>query len=663
MSSQFKYLFTPLEIGPITVPNRIYSPPLYTRYGDKGYPTDRYAYYHGEKAKGGVGLTILESSVVHPTAEYFPMSPEGAYLYEERIIPGLKKMSDMVHEHGGRILAQLWHPGSNSDPSISYLPSVSSSPIPGVSNRLTPHELEPEEIDEMVDAYGKSAKNVVAGGFDGVELHSTHGYLIEQFFSPLFNKRTDKYGGPLENRLRFILEIIDRVREYVGHNVVLAARLCVDELMEGGLTLDEGKIIAQKLEETGKVDFLDVDATSYHNLHLMIAPMYVAPGNLIYTAAAIKKVIKKIPIGGAGRINDVTFAEKALEEGKADMIGMGRQLLADPHLPNKAREGRLDDIRPCIACNQGCLGRLFTGRAITCIGNPALGREKDWGEGSLKPVDKKKRVLVVGGGPAGMEAARVVALRGHEVHLYEKEKELGGQMNLAYRLPGREEIGNLTRWFRIQVEQAGVNIVLGKEVTLELVDELKPDVVIVATGANSIKTGMQGFTMLEIPGWQEKTVTTVEDIMAGRVKAGKNVVILDEDGGIEPPGIAEMLAAEGSKVEILTRWPHVGVDLIINANLPFVYERITRLGVKMTPNTFIKEIKGNAVRAYNIYTNDEWNIEGVDTVVLITGKAADVKLYRKLKGKVKELYMIGDCVAPRKIDFATYEGHKIGTSI
>jgi len=373
--------------------------------------------------------------------------------------------------------------------------------------------------------------------------------------------------------------------------------------------------------------------------------------------------VKKIPVGGCGRINDPTIAETALEEGKVDMVAFNRASLADPEIVNKASEGRIDDIRACMACCQGCLGNLFVGLPITCVLNPALGREKEWGIGTLKPAETRKRVLVVGGGPAGLEAARVATLRGHEVSLYEKEKDLGGQVNLGAKLPGREEFGGFIRWYKIQLEKLGVKIVLGKEVTPEIVNDEKPDVVVVATGATSIRTGMQGFTLKPITGWKSKNVVTVEDLLKGTVKAGENIIILDDNGGIEPTGIADLLTDSGSKVEILTRMPFVGRDLATNAHLPHIYGRILSKGVTLTPNTFIKEITDSSVTAFNIYTGNERRIENVNTAVLVTGKEPNDKLYKQLKGTVKELYRAGDCVAPRKIDSAIFEGYKIGRSI
>ncbi|MFQ5761676.1 MAG: FAD-dependent oxidoreductase [Candidatus Bathyarchaeia archaeon] len=657
----FRNLYTPIQIGPHTVKNRIYSPPLHTGFAEKGLTTDRYPYYYAEKAKGGTGLIVMEASNVHPMAENFPL--KSLEMFRREIVPGMRKISRAVHEYDAHIFCQIVHTGTQGNCADGYLPIVAPSPLPCPTSRIIPKELEKEEIDEIIEHFAISAQNVIDAGFDGVMLHGTHGYLITEFCSPLWNRRTDEYGGSTENRMRFLLRIIDRVRERIGYGSALAVRLSVDDILPGGITLDIGKDMVRMIENTGKVDFLDIDGTSYGTVHIMIAPMYADQANLIYTAAAMKQVVKKIPVGGAGRIKSLEVAEKILAEGKADMVGMARAHLADPELANKGKAGHPEDIRPCIGCNQGCIGRLFVSLGVTCTVNPALSRELEWGIGTLRPAAKKKRVLIVGAGPAGLEAAMVVAQRGHTVTVVDKQTRIGGSLNLAAMLPGRSEMDELTRWYEVQLKKLRINLQLGKELSAEDILKEKVDVVVLATGATSIRNGIQGFTVQPIPGSDSKSVAVVEDILSGAVKAGKNVVILDEDGGIEPIGVAEILASEGRNVEIITRMPHVGLDLVTNLNLAYVYQKAFSSGVKFSPNEFIKQITPNAVTVYNVYTNKERQIQNVDMVILATGKEVNNKLYRQLKGKVPELYTIGDCVAPRKLDQAIYEGHKVGRTI
>jgi len=660
MSEQFKYLFTPLKIGTLTVRNRIVSTGHGTQLAESHLPSERLAYYHAERAKGGVGLIVMEGTSIHPT------NVDGDHMmfgFDERAIPEFKRVADMVHEYGAKIFGQLHHRGIHNYSDHSRLPVLGPSDVPGVLNLETPKEMEIEDIEEIIEAYGKTANNFKESGVDGVEIHSAHSYLPMQFLSPLYNKRKDEYGGSLENRMRFLLRVVDHVRKTVGQSFTVGIRISSDELIPGGLTIDDMKIVAKRLEETGKIDFIDVAMGSHHTYSFIIAPMYVPPGYEVSFTAQIKEVVG-LPVFIVGRVTDPVLAESILAEGKADMVAMTRALIADPELPNKAREGRLDDIRACVGDMQDCVGMLLKGRGIGCIQNPAVSKEKEWGIGTLKPTEKRKRVLVVGGGPAGMEAARVAALRGHEVILYEKEQELGGQVNLAAKLPGREEISQVARWLELQLKKLGVKVILGKEVTPEVVDEVKPDAVVVATGAEHVKTGFTGFLpqLQYIPGSEQENVVTPEAILKGQVKAGKKVVILDEDGFIVPLGIAELLASEGSHVEVLTFLTHVGgyLDFI---NRGIVYRRVLNLGVKLSPLTYMKEISGNNVVAYNIYTREERRIEGVDTVMLATRRKANNELYEQLKGRVAELYAVGDCVAPRRIGMAIYEGQKIGRQL
>jgi len=661
MSEAFKYLFTPLKVGSIIVRNRILTTAHVTNFAKDNLPTETMAYYYAERAKGGIGLIIIQGCAVHPTSRAF--NDKLVYAFDDRAIPGLKIIADMAHEYGAKIFGECFHAGIRMTGVYSSLPIWGPSDVSDPAYRETPHEMEMEEIEELIEGYAKSAENFKKAGFDGTEVHCAHGYQLMQWLSPLFNKRTDKYGGSMEKRMTLPLEIIDRIREKVGREFVVGVRITGDELTPGGYTLDDMKAFAKRLEETGKTDFIDVSIGNPFTTFLQVAPMYVRPGHTVYLSAGIKEVVG-LPVFIVGRVTDPVLAESILAEGKADMVAMTRALIADPELPNKAREGRLDDIRACVGDMQDCTGKFGAGTGIGCIQNPAVSREKEWGIGTLKPAEKRKRVMVVGGGPAGMEAARVAALRGHEVILYEKEGELGGQVNLAAKLPGREEISQVARWLELQLKKLGVKMILGKEVTPEVVDEVKPDAVVVATGAEYVKTGFTAFRpqMPSIPGAEQENVVTPEAILRGQVKAGKKVVILDEDGFIVPLGIAELLASEGSQVEVLSRMLYVGMDLDGNT-LTMVYSRNFKEGVKLSPLTYMKEISGNNVVAFHVFSKEERKIEGVDTVVLATRRKANNELYERLKGRVAELYAVGDCVAPRRLGMAIYEGQKIGRQL
>lgn len=662
MGVEFKYLFSPLEIGPITVKNRFMMCGHSVVPNLNGIINEDGIYYMVERAKGGLGLFMLGYCMVHPretlgtryrpdlSAMHPTMStfiPRG---YDERNIPPLKEASNMMHKYGCKLFMQIglfgawmgrWAPSAIPDPADA---------------RITAAELEREEIEEIIDGYGKTALNAKKAGLDGIEIHD-HGGMVHQFMSPLWNKRTDKYGGNLDNRLRFMFEVIDRVKEVIGDDMALSVRLCCDELLPGGVGLFEAKEIAQKLEASGKVDLINVDISiEPTQFHIMIAPMYAEVGYQLYAAEAVKEVVKKVPIGCVGRINDPIFAEKILADGKADVVGMVRALIADPELPNKAKEGRLDDIRPCVYDNEGCLGYG------SCTVNPTAFKEREWGIGTLKPAEKKKNVMVVGGGPAGMEAARVAALRGHNVTLFERENDLGGQINLACKLPGRMELEGIKRWLKLQLEKEKVKVVLNKEVTPEFVLETKPDAVVVATGSEPWRDGFNTIFFSPIEGWNQKNVVTSHDILRGTVEVGYNVIVWDYVGFYEGLGIAELLADQGKKVEILTIYPCVGgTTLLLNCGyMPWLYERTLRKGVKFTPNTAIKWIEGNTVVAMNVWTQEEIRYENVDTVVFCVARKPNDTLYWQLKDKVREIYRIGDCYSPHNILDAIHAGHRVG---
>ena len=661
MNGQFKYLFTPIKLGQVTIRNRIVNGPHGNGLADSEFlPTERQAYYYAEKAKGGVGMIIMGASLVSINA----MSFFGRNLVsDKRAIPGYKRIADMVHEHDAKMFAQLSHQGRQTTGDISRLPTWAPSPIPCVINREIPKEMEREDMDEVIQGFVEGARNVKEAGFDGVEVYGAHGYLLSQFLSPHCNKRKDDYGGSLENRMRFPLEVIDAVRKEVGSNFTVGFMVNGDDFTPGGLELEEGKEIAKRVESTGQIDYFHVSAGTYNSLPLWISDMVVPLGPCVHLASNIKECVN-LPVLTINRINDPLQAERILAEGHADLIGMVRGLVADPEFPNKAKEGRLDDIRICIGCGQGCLERTFKGLPITCIYNPTRGYEKELGIGTLKPAKKKKKVMVIGGGPAGMEAAGVAARKGHEVTLYEKNSELGGQINLMVRLPGRRDFEEVVRYLSRQVEKSGVNIKLDTKATTEMVEKGAPDAVIVATGSEPDKTGFIPACpdVEKIPGVDEDYVVTVRDVLNERVEIGENIVIIDWLSDLQAAGTAELLLGQGKKVEIITYLPYVGVNIVVTTSGP-LFQKLFAKGLILTPYTVVKEISDHSVIVYNIYSRQERKIDGVDTVVLSTGARANNELYRSLKGKVKKLYAVGDCVSPRRIINAVYEAHRAARAI
>ena len=648
--SELRYLFSPLKIGSVVVPNRIHFAAHMTNFGEEQKISQRHIYYYRERAKGGCGLITTEELTVHPSDHAYERLVDA---FNPEVIPGFRELTKTIHEYDTKIFAQLNHNGMQADGSISRLPVWGPSPGSDRIFRETCKEMEIEDIRECIDYFALSAGHAVEGGFDGIELQLGHSSLIRQFLSPATNFRKDGYGGDFENRMRFCLEVVDAVRQVVGKDFTLGVRLNADEMHpRGGLTLEDSKEIAARLESTGQVDFMDLSIGTFHNLYLVEGSMHTPLAYTVPLAAGIRSVIK-MPVFCTNRINDPHLAEKILEDGDADMIGMVRALICDPELPNKGLEGRTDDIRHCIACNQGCIGRMGLGYRLGCIQNPAVGEEKDLGTGTLHPCETPKKVVVVGAGPAGLEAARVAALRKHRVVVFEKEDEVGGQNLVAGLAAGRQEITGVTRWLAGQVNKLDMDIRLGVEADEERVLEEKPDAVVVATG--SVPKGNP------FPGdYDFPQVVNTRQVLKGEVETGQRVLLIDLDGHHQATGTAEFLAELGKTVHMITPALFVGGQLGPLQDLHLARQRLEKKKVTFTPDIAVLEIQGTLAKGLNVYSNEMIDFDGYDTLVLATGNESLDRLYFALKGKIKELYRIGDCVAPRKTDMAIMEGHRVG---
>jgi mycofactocin system FadH/OYE family oxidoreductase 2 len=653
----FKYLFSPLTIGKVEVKNRLSFQPHLTNFAVDCLPSERHKYYWGERAKGGVGLIITEEMSVHPTDRAYEKLIE---VFNPQVMPGFRKITDYVHQFDTRMFAQLNHNGQQCDGTISRLPVWAPSPVPDVLFRETPKEMEPEDIEEVCRYFARSAVHAREGGFDGIEIQYGHSSLARQFLSPLTNFRQDAFGGSLENRMRAPIMFIEAVRKAVGNDYTVGIRLCADEMIPwGGLNLADVQEIAQKFEATGLIDFMDLSIGTFYNLYLVEGSMHTPLGYTIPLAAGIREKIK-LPVFCTGRINDPVMAEKVLANGQADMIGMCRQLICDPFMPRKAFEGKLDEIRYCVADNQGCIGRMGLNKLLGCIQNPAVGFEKEWGEGTLKPAPVKKRIMVIGGGPAGMWAAKMAARRGHTVDLYESGDELGGQILIAMKGAGRDEFGGIIRNEKGRVTAAGVKVHLGVEVTTDLVLKENPDAVIVATGSVPIRKP-------PVEGGDGVGVYNCWQVLQRKADLGSKVCLVDSDGHHRATSTAEYLADQGKTVHILCSSLFVGAELGPLQDLFLTRQRLLRKGVAFTPDTAVIGISGEAgvkiVRGVHVYSNEVTEFGPYDSVVLVIGQEVDDALYKALKGKVKELHRIGDCLSPRKMDMAIWDGHKIGREI
>jgi mycofactocin system FadH/OYE family oxidoreductase 2 len=652
----FNYLFSPLKLGNVTVKNRISFQPHLTNFAVNNLPSERQMYYWGERARGGVGLIITEEMSVHPTDMAYEKLID---VYHPDVVARFRKITDFVHQHDCRIFAQINHNGQQCDGSNSRLPVWAPSPMPDVLFRETPKEMEPEDIEEVASYFARSAVHVREGGFDGIEIQFGHSSLARQFLSPLSNFRQDQFGGSLENRMRAPMMFVEAVRRAVGRDFTIGIRLCGDEMIPGGLNLADVQEIGSRFEQSGLIDFMDLSIATFYNLYLVEGTMHMPLGYTIPLAAGMREKVT-LPVFCTGRINDPVMAEKVLAAGQADMIGMCRALICDPFLPKKAQEGRLDDIRYCIADNQGCIGRIGMNKTLGCIQNPCVGREKELG-GEIDTVSAavKKKVMIVGGGPAGMWAAKISARRGHDVTLYEGDDTLGGQLNIAMKGAGRDEIGVVVRNEKNQLEKAGVRIRLGVTVTPELVAAESPDAVVIATGSVPKEH--------PVGGADSPSVYNVWQVLRGEAALGEKIGFIDYDGHQRATSVAEFLADQGKTVHMITSSLFIGAELGPTQDLYLSRQRLLQKGVSFTPDIAVMEIGGPAgekmVKGFNVYSN-QWQEWGpFDSLVLAMGQQTQDQLYFALKGKVAELHRIGDCVAPRKIDMAIWEGHKIGREL
>lgn len=648
--SEFRYLFSPLKLGSVVVPNRIHFAAHMTNFGEDQKISERHIYYYQERAKGGCGLITTEELTVHPTDHAYEKLVDA---FDPDVIPGFQRLTQTIHQYETKIFAQLNHNGMQEDGTISRLPVWGPSAGEDPIFRETAKEMEIEDIEECIEYFARSAIHAVEGGFDGIELQLGHSSLIRQFLSPATNFREDEYGGSFENRLRFSQEVIDAVRKVIGPDFTLGVRLNADEMHpQGGIRLEDAMKIAARLESTGRLDFMDLSLGTFHNLYLVEGSMHTPLAFTVPLASNIRSVVD-LPVFCTNRINDPHLAEKILQDGHADMIGMVRALICDPELPNKTWEGRTDDIRHCIACNQGCIARMGVGYMLGCIQNPAVGEEKALGMDTLISCDIPKKVVVVGAGPAGLEVARVASLRKHQVIVFEKMDEVGGQNIIAGKAAGRQEITGVTRWLIGQVNQLDIDLRLGAEANEEMVLAEKPDAVVVAMGSVPKEKPFPG-------DYSYPDVVNTQQILTGDVEAGQKVLLIDLDGHHQATGTAEFLADRGKTVHLIMPSLFVGGQLGPLQDLYLSRQRLSKRGVTFTPDIAVLEIQGTTIKGLNVYSNEMIDFEGYDTVVLAAGNESRDELYFALKGKVKELYRIGDCVAPRKTDMAIVEGHRVG---
>jgi len=668
-------LFSNWQIRSTAIKNRIVFPPTCPTWVSdpwSGLFTDMATAYYAERAKGGVGLIIIGAAHVHPSSLSAPLlMPQ---LHDDGQIEPLSKIADAVHAEGCRLAIQLWHSGVRGgigykqavgyDPDAAwYSLSPSQVPLGEFPGASTPKVMSEEEIEEILAAYGSAAARAIAAGLDGVELHLGHGYLPWQFLSPLYNKRTDGWGGSYEKRLRFPLEAMRRIRGAIGNERFLGYRINSTSFWPGDLELDEVTRIVGDIEAQADIDYVNVTAGVHHAF--IHTPMEFEAGWERGYARAIREVSSK-PVLLVGRITTPEVAEMLLEAGDGDAICLARQLFTDPDWGVKAAEGRSEDIRRCVAANH-CWKSVSLGGRVQCVYNPEIGREATWGKGTLKKVAEPKKVLVIGAGPAGLEYARVAAARGHDVLVLEDKAEVGGHVRVQSLLPSRAEYGVIATWLADQARKNGAEIRTGSPVTAENLDAMleaeRPDHVVVATGARVCRDGFQGWTAAPLPGWETANCAGWDEVAEGKVSPAGEVVVLDDLQDVVAPLTAVGLAEKGASVKLITRWPMVGMETILDVYLDWILPKLYRAGVEMLCDTFVRRIDGRTVSVYNVHHDESTAELTADWIVMATGRQSENGLYSLLAERGMSAETIGDATAPRGTYEAVYEGHRQGRKL
>jgi len=636
-------LFEPCKIGKLSIKNRIVMAPMgiYGLVEPDGRISERGIDYYAERARGGVGLIITGATKVEhdiePLIDSYSAFPRADLSI---FIPRLNELVEAVHDYGSRIAIQLTAGDGRTAWSVdipSGMQPVAPSPLPYFWNpEILTRELTTEEVETMVKAFGNAAEIVATAGFDAVELHAHEGYLFDEFMTSIWNKRTDKYGGDLNGRLRFPLEVIEQIKDRAGKDFPIIYRYGIDHYLEGGRGVGESQKIALHLEKAG-VDAIHADAGCYETWYWPHPPIYQPPGCMVKMAHAVKEAVR-VPVIAVGKLGYPELAEKVLQEGKADFIALGRALLADPEWPIKVKEGRLDDIRPCIGDHEGCLCRIIENKYLSCTVNPAAGNERKF---VIMPTDKTKSVLVVGGGCAGMEAARIAALRGHKVTLCEKNDELGGNLIAASVPEFKKDLERFRDYLSTQLRKLGVKILLQTEVTKETIEEMKPEAVIIATGSKPC--------IPDIPGVEKGTVITALDSLLGIKETGETVTVAG--GGLVGCETAAYLAQRGKKVTIVEMLRDVACDLSLPARA-YLLRMLAERGVNVLTEVRILQITNGG--AVIVDKHGKKRLLKADTVVLALGMKPRTELFEALKTGVQELHHVGDCVEPGKIIHAIW---------
>ena len=623
MNHNFPNMFSPINIGTVTVPNRFVVPPMGNNFANTdGSMSERSAAYYEARAKGGFGLITIESTVVYKQAKGGPRKP---CLFSDEVVPSFKRVADACHAYGAKVSIQLQHAGPEGNSKLTGYPLKAASAIAPSAGREIPEAMPTEEVYRLIECYGDAARRAQLAGIDMVEVHCAHGYLVSTFISARTNKRTDEFGGCFENRMRLPRLIIENIRKKTGGNMPILCRINARDEGDGGVDVHDAAAIAAYLEQVCGVDAIHVTRSIHIHDEFMWAPNITHGGFNAELGAEIKRAVS-VPVILVGRFTEPQYAELLVKQGRADLIAFGRQSIADPELPNKARNGQLEKLTPCIACLLGCVPNMLQGRPITCAMNPCAGREAE-----LRPAEVRKNVVVIGGGPGGMYAARLCALRGHSVTLLEKDAELGGHFLVASYPPGKGEISGAIRSFIVNCREAGVDIRTGTKATPELVASLKPDAIIIATGSVPLR--------LPIPGLDSCGCSTAEDVLTGKADTGKRVLVVG--GGMVGCECVEFLTEREHIVDMVEMKPVIGEDIVPEAR-KYIMANLEKHKVTQRVNARVKQFYADGVDFTDTVTGEDAAMRGYDSVVLAMGYRSNNTLEEQLKDLAPQVIVIGE---------------------
>jgi 2,4-dienoyl-CoA reductase-like NADH-dependent reductase (Old Yellow Enzyme family)/pyruvate/2-oxoglutarate dehydrogenase complex dihydrolipoamide dehydrogenase (E3) component len=671
-SGPYRHLLSPLRVRNTTLPNRVvFGPvcPTWVRSPHEGIFTEQAVAYYEERAKTGLGMIILGGHLINKDTIYTPLGFPG--LWNDAQMEGLANVARAVRRYGCALAVQLLHiglrsptpflktdPARDPDEYSPYMLAPSQVPAGEIPGGPTPKELEDHEIEYILQCYENAARRAISAGLDGIEFHIAHGYLPWQFLSPFYNKRTDRWGGSYERRLRFSIEAMQRIRRRIGDRPFLGYRINSTSFWDGDLEIEDIKRIHADFERDADIDYVSLSAGVHHSwIH---TPMTFAEGWEREYTRAIKTVAKK-PVFLVGRVSHPGVADELVGSGDADAILLARQMIADEQWMTKVKEGRAKDIRRCVAANY-CWRAVIRGSRVQCAYNPVVGREAVWGASSMRKVTAPKRVLVIGAGPAGLEYARVAAARGNAVVVYEREDQVGGHVRAYGALPNRQQYGTIATWLAEQATGNGAIIRTASPVDAENIDAAlateRPDHIVVASGARYRRDGFQGQTGKALPGWETGRCVTWDEVALDRVKLSGEVLVVDEMADVAAPLTAVKLAKLGARVKLLTKWPMIGWETAAEVYLHWVLTYLYDADVEIITDHAVKNINRTEVEIVNIYQPSRSRPVSADAIVMATARSSENAMYHLLRQRGRSVEAIGCAVAPRTVYEATLEGHR-----